>query len=242
MQTPLSTQITTLTLFRFSGAARQFWALSQMGLAPRRLSGIPGLRFHKLLGSGHLNGFSIWPNWAVYGLLGVWENEDVARAFLAEHSVMRDYRQRSEAQQTVFMKACMFHGQWDGGCPFEKGTEFDPAAPVAVLTRATIRWRRLVQFWSQVPPVSRDVESRPGLLFAVGVGERPLVQQATFSLWQSGKHMQEYAYRRPQHAAVIQKTRALGWYKEELFARFVPYRAEGAGFWDAGETNLGLIS
>jgi hypothetical protein len=29
---------------------------------------------------------------------------------------------------------------------------------------------------------------------------------------------------------VIQQTRELGWYKEELFARFVPYKMEGNGF------------
>lgn len=223
----MSTQITTFTRFHFSGAARQFWALRQMGLAPRRLRGTPGLTFFKLLGSGHLNGFGILPNWGMYGLLGVWENEAAAQAFFEEHPVLRDYRDRSEALQTIFMKASLFHGQWDGGCPFEKAAEFDPAAPVAVLTRASIRWRRLAQFWSQVPSVSRDVENRPGLLFAVGVGELPLVQQATFSLWQTGKQMLDYAYRRPQHAAVIQRTRELGWYKEELFARFVPYRVEG---------------
>lgn len=227
----LSPQITTFSLFRFAGFKQQCWALSQMGLAPFRLRQTPGLQFCKLLGSGRLNGFSIWPNWAVYGLLGVWEQESAAQRFFDGHPVWLDYCRHSEAQQTVFLRTSMFHGAWDGQTPFDPSADFDVTAPVAVLTRATIRWTRLVQFWSRVPAVSLDVENRPGLQFAIGVGERPLVQQATFSLWDSGKHMLDYAYRRPQHAEVIRHTRALGWYKEELFARFQPYRSIGSGFW-----------
>ena len=40
--------------------------------------------------------------------------------------------------------------------------------------------------------------------------------------------MKAYAYRNKHHREVIQKTRQLGWYKEEMFARFHPYKSEGS--------------
>ena len=125
----------------------------------------------------------------------------------------------------------MVHGSWDGSAPFKPGVEFDPNAALAVITRATIKKRFLWHFWKDVPAVSKDVENKPGLMFAVGIGELPLVQQATFSMWNSGRQMMEYVYRRDDHSAMIKKTRALGWYKEELFARFEPFRTEGSGIW-----------
>jgi hypothetical protein len=228
-------QVTTFTAFRFAGFANRFWAFSQMGLAPARLRNIAGLQFNKLVGSGAANGFSIRPNLGLYGMLQVWESEQYALDFLAKHPVYQDYKQHSTAAQTVFLRNTMAHGVWDGKSPFLAAQPFDPGAPVAVLTRATIRTRHMLRFWRDVPQVSRDVEDKPGLLFAVGIGELPLIQQATFSLWQSGREMLDFAYRRQEHSAVIQKTRALGWYKEELFARFVPYRSVGAGIWDLGK-------
>ncbi|MCB0555957.1 MAG: hypothetical protein KDD02_20595, partial [Phaeodactylibacter sp.] len=60
--------------------------------------------------------------------------------------------------------------------------------------------------------------------------------QATFSLWENSQFMKQYAYQSPQHQEVIRRTRQLGWYKEELFARFHPYFAEGN--WDGGGTPL----
>jgi len=229
--------LTTVSLFRFSGLADCFWALSRMGIAPLQMKGTPGLTFFKMLGSGDANGFSIRPNWRQYGLLCVWENEDFAKRFFQENTVFQDYKKRATVWQTAFLKPTMFHGSWDGANPFTSAAEFDPALPVAVLTRATIKKRYLWRFWRQVPRVSADVEDRPGLLFAVGVGELPLIQQATFSLWQSGKAMLDYAYRRNDHSAVIKKTRELGWYSEEMFVRFLPYHSEGAGFWDVNATS-----
>jgi hypothetical protein len=224
-------QVTTVSLFRFEGWKARFWALSQMGLAPRRLGKVEGLQFIKFLGSGAERGFSIWPNWGQYGILAIWDNEQAAEHFLANNPVFQDYCKQSAANQSIFLHNTMAHGAWDGANPFEVATPFDPNAPIAVLTRATIRWRFLWRFWRQVPQVSQAILSKPGLQFAVGVGELPLVQQATFSLWQSGKNMMDYAYKGPQHAEVIRQTRTLGWYKEELFARFVPYKmTEGTIF------------
>ena len=42
--------------------------------------------------------------------------------------------------------------------------------------------------------------------------------------------MLDYAYKNPKHREVVALTRKLNWYKEEMFARFVPYKFEG--IWD----------
>lgn len=226
--TPMQT--TTLTLFQFTSLADKLWAFAQMGLAPGRLQGAEGLRFARLLGSGAVNGFSIWPDFSRYALLSVWDDEAAADAFFAGHPVFQAYRRRAATLQTVYLRATAFHGQWDGQTPFVASAAFDPAKPAAVITRATLYPRHLWAFWRRVMPVSRNLDGRPGLRFAVGIGELPLVQLATFSLWDSGKSMLEYAYRGALHADVIRQTRENGWYREELFARFEPYRVEGSGF------------
>jgi hypothetical protein len=42
--------------------------------------------------------------------------------------------------------------------------------------------------------------------------------------------MMDYAYQNPKHREVVALTRKLNWYKEEMFARFVPYKYTGS--WD----------
>jgi hypothetical protein len=51
--------------------------------------------------------------------------------------------------------------------------------------------------------------------------------QATYSLWKTGDAMMDYAYKNDKHAAMVKKTRELGWYSEELFARFHPFEVRG---------------
>ncbi|MEY2998906.1 MAG: Spheroidene monooxygenase, partial [Bacteroidota bacterium] len=52
-----------------------------------------------------------------------------------------------------------------------------------------------------------------------GVGEYPLVEQATMSVWNSADELDAFAYRSRQHAPMVQKTRKHQWYSEEMFIR-----------------------
>jgi len=215
---------TSLTLMRFSGWARG-WMLSQMAFARPALRRVPGLRFWKLLGTG--DGFSLRPDFARYGLLAVWESPEHARAFFDGSPIMRRFRRRADETWTIRMVAIQARGSWSGVNPFE------PAAPccegpLAVLTRATIRWRRLAAFWSRVPATNRALDGAPGLVLSVGIGEAPIVRQATFSLWRSEAEMRAFAYRAPAHAEVVRRTRHEAWYAEDLFARFAPVSSEGS--------------
>src|SRR5947207_15608270 len=92
--------ITSLTVFTFPTGARA-WAFAQMGLARPLLVGAPGLRFYRLMGSGVGPAFSFRPNWSRYALLGVWEDEARARAFLDSSEFMGRYRAKAARSTTV---------------------------------------------------------------------------------------------------------------------------------------------
>ncbi|MCB0635352.1 MAG: hypothetical protein KDC54_01980, partial [Lewinella sp.] len=219
-------EIVTMSLLRYDSFSARWWAFVQMGWGPGRFRSVPGLRHVRMLGSGAGNGFSIWPNFGVYGWLGVWEDEAAARRFFAENDWWRSAGRCVSERYTVFLRTCQVHGQWNGVTPFTPTVPFEKSAMVAVITRATIRPRHIPFFWRQVPRVSASVKDRPGELLSVGVGEWPLFMQATFSLWTSAQAMMDYAYQSQFHRDIIRQTRERGWYKEELFARFAPFASE----------------
>lgn len=236
----LSTPLTTITLFGYRTAAGRLWALQQMGAARATLNKAGGLRFWKLLGSGEGGGFSLRPDWSRYGLLGVWESEATADAFLQDSPLMNQYRRRAHESWTVRLRAVQSHGNWAGVNPFlPVDLVSDQTKPIAVLTRATINWNRLPHFWRAVPAASRALRDAPGLLASIGIGEAPFVRQATFSLWRSSREMETFAYKTEAHKDVIRRTRQEKWYREELFARFAPVAAEGS--WGGVDPLAGLL-
>jgi hypothetical protein len=220
-------QIVTVTFFNFEGTRNKWWMFGEMGKRSLNLKNTEGVTFAKMFGTGGGNGFSIRPDFGSYGWLSVWNTEGVARDFFENNSNFKDFKARSSGYFTVFLRVAAAHGRWDGIEPFEVTDTFDIHSPVAVLTRATIKTSQLHRFWRFVPTVSRSMEGKEGLIFSKGIGELPIVQQATFSLWTSAKAMMDYAYKSPEHAEVVRKTREYGWYSEELFARFKVFDVEG---------------
>ena len=212
---------TTLTVFSLKPGHRR-WGLAQMGTSPPVLRRVPGLRFFKLLGSGASNGFGLWPNLDRYGLMAVWENATVAEAFFSQHPFWAGYERRSTETWTVQLAPLKSQGLWDGKNPFDYVPEIMPGddAPVAVLTRASIRWQKTPRFWQFVEPTSAALAQAVGVRAAIGLGELPVVRQATFSVWESAEAMRQFAYRDARHREVIQLTHRERWYAEELFARF----------------------
>jgi hypothetical protein len=223
-------QITTSTFFKVDTFSNKFWAFTQMQLGHSALKKTSGLTFYKLLGSGAKQGFSAIPNFGTYVLFCVWESEVAAEAFFKENSFFKAYKKRSFEHFTAFLYSAEAHGFWDGTQPFIKNAELALDKPVIVLTRARIRLRKLWSFWRRVGPVSKSLENYGGLVMSIGIGEWPLIQQATMSIWRTQAEMLDYAYKNPKHREVVALTRKLNWYKEEMFARFVPYKYEG--MWD----------
>lgn len=210
-----------------------------MGLAGGELSRTVGLQFWKLLGTGDGGGFSLKPHWGRYGLMQVWDSPEAADEFLANSSLMQKYRRRAAEIWTVKLLPVKAHGKWSGANPFEPLAAPKPNAPTAVLTRAKIRFSKLHRFWRYVPATSREIEQAEGLIASIGVGEAPFIRQATFSLWQNEKAMQNFAYKSAVHREVIKLTRQENWYSEDLFARFTPIASEGS--WNGRDPLAGLI-
>ena len=220
-------QITTCTFFKLDTFTNKFWAFIQMQLGHAHFTNIEGLVFYKLLGSGAENGFSSKPNFGTYALLCVWTSETLAINFFDKNSFFNNYKSRSSESFTVFAHAAEAHGNWDGKQPFASNATLALDKPVMVLTRASIRLSKLISFWRRVGQVSKSLENYNELALSIGVGEWPLIQQATLSIWKTQSEMMDYAYKNQKHKEVIRLTRKLNWYKEELFARFIPYKFLG---------------
>ena len=223
-------QVTTLSFFRFRGLWTRIWAFSYMQFGRRPLRELDGIGFHKLMGTGAGEGFDLNPNFSVYAILATWPSIEVARARIEHGPIYQLYRRRAAESWTVYVTPTRARGTWDGRTPFE------PAEPpadtgrgnwVGVLTRASIARRSLFAFWRSVPPVSEVVKGRPGLHFKLGMGELPIVQLMTFSLWRDLPEVKRFAYDPGPHREAMKLARAHRWFKEELFARFQVLETSG---------------
>ena len=223
-----SDQITTITLFRYNNFRQKLWAFGMMQFAHRHLAKVKGQQFYKLMGSGKGLGFNPLPDWSVYCLLQVWDRHDHAVKFFKTSELANEYRSHAIEVCTIYMRTIQSQGFWSGIEPFGEGCSVTPAkSHIAVITRATIKFSKFYAFWHYVPTSQKPLKNAEGLIYTKGIGEVPVKQMATFSIWRDMECLRKFAYQSDEHQKAIQMTRRLGWYSEELFARFQPYAIAG---------------
>ena len=203
-------------------------ALAGMALDRLPLALQPGLRFWRLLGVGRGASFSRSADLHRWGMFAVWGSQEAVERF-RDGSLHAGWAARADEVWTVALAPYRWHGRWGGRDPLAGIVPAPaPAGPVAVLTRATVRPGKLAAFWSAVPGSAAGLPGDAGLLRSVGVGESPVLHQATFSLWRDADAMRDYAYRHPEHLEAVRRSRDERWYAEELFARFSPVGSWGS--------------
>jgi hypothetical protein len=215
--------VTTLTLFTFK--RNKFWAFKQIGIAAGKLKSVEGLQFFKFLGTGGGSGFSLTPDFSTYAFLGVWNDRSQYNDCMNEHPVFLQYKKKASSQRELVLSPVNSHGKWSGKNPFKtpenpKSSFEDSNLKAVVITRATLRWNRLLSFWKAVPAASRAINNAQGVSYFKGIGELPFIQQATVSIWESFDAVNTFAYKGKEHATIVKETKQKKWYKEDLFSRF----------------------
>lgn len=211
-------------------------ALLHMATDRRRLRRTAPL-FWKLMGTGDGRTFDARDadprRWAV---LTVWRTPGDAEAFGQRGGVIPGWHGIADEHWWALLRPLRATGRWSGAQPFVPGDGGHVTGgraadgPVAVVTRARLRWRCAGRFWRSVPAVNADLDRAEGLLLRLGIGEAPVGLQGTFSLWSSLADMQAFAHRGAPHRQVVQRSSAERWYAEELFARFAVDASGGTVF------------
>jgi hypothetical protein len=189
--------------------------LARMAIDRRRIRRHPGVRFAKLLGTGTGTGFGPGDvdttRWAA---LLVQDRET------PEPPAIAGWTRRSTSHARIELAPMASRGTWSGQEPFTAASTARTSGMVLALTRARLKPARTATFWRAIPPVAAALHDAPGLLARFGVGEAPIGWQGTVTVWRNAADLVAFAYRRPEHRAAIARTTQVGWYSEELFARF----------------------
>lgn len=196
------------------------WGFMRLVLGKWPLRGTPGLSFTRVLGSGRDGGFVLRPGLDHHGLFLLFDDESAADRFIQASKVLESYRAHARECCVLKLRATSCRGSWAGRSV--RPTRSAPqGGPVAALTRGSVRLSRLWPFWRHSPATQASVALAPGCELAMGLGEAPLLRQATFSLWRDQAAMDAYARSGP-HLQAIRASATGGHLSESMFVRFVP--------------------
>lgn len=223
----------TLSIIRYPKSTAVFGFFSML-LFRLPLSLNKGISFYRLMGSSKNGIFQMKPDFLQWGIFTVYSEDrkssaDGFTAMDAEHGFTRHYGRFINRWfrffkcdiWTVVLEPVSGHGSWDGHVVFpgKSSSDIHPA-PVAILTRATIRLNKLGAFWKATAHLGNEVMNAHGLMVAFGLGEMPYLRQVTFSAWNNMENMESFAYHNSIHKEAMQSARLKGWFKEDMFYRF----------------------
>jgi spheroidene monooxygenase len=216
-------QVAVISFFKYEGRNR-IWGMRQMYDGRFRMKQMKGLQFFKLFGTGGGFGFSMKPDFSTFGLLSVWKSHKDADDFFSSQ-YFEEIKQKFVSHYSIYLLPLSSKGSWSSFSQWEIQQAPNEHYPIAAITYASIKASFLPRFWKMVPHVFTQ-HHYPGLLFSKGFGEYPLIQMATFSIWENAESMNNFAYN-TFHGEAIRVTRKHNGFKEEMFARFLPVKTIG---------------
>lgn len=202
------------------------WGVMRLVLGAWPLRRTAGLRFSRVLGSGRDGGFVLRPGLDHHGLFLLFDSAAAADRFVRDSPVLAGYRAHARELCVLTLRACSSRGSWAGNSIAVTASP-PTGGPVAALTRGSVRLSRLWPFWRHSPATQASVVQAPGCEIAMGLGEAPLLRQATFSLWRDQAAMDAYA-RSGAHLQAIRASAQGGHLSESMFVRFVPVAIAGS--------------
>jgi hypothetical protein len=177
-----------------------------------------GLKFIKLLGTGSKDGFSIIPDFSSYVIITSWKNDDFRKKFIDENELFNEITKKSSKRIEIKIDPYNYIGSWNGIIPFKNKSSYKEGK-IFVLTRARVKLNKLINFFISTSSAAKSINSKEGAEYYKGIGELPIIEQATISIWESEQIMKDYAYSDKRHLKIINKARKNKWYSEELFVR-----------------------
>ena len=177
-----------------------------------------GLKFIKLFGTGSNEGFSLIPDFSSYVIISSWKNDHYRKKFIDENNIINEIISRSSKRVEIKIDPYNFTGSWKGISPFKNVSSYN-GGKIIVLTRARVKLNKLINFLVNTSLAAKSIKSQDGAEFYKGIGELPIIEQATISIWMSEQSMRDYAYSDKNHLKIINKARKGKWYSEELFVR-----------------------
>ena len=210
----------TYYIDQFYFKKNKFWMFKLMGAYTfnKSLINFDGLKFIKLLGTGSKDGFSVIPDFSSYVMITSWENDDFRKKFIDENKLFQEIINKSSKRIEIKIDPYNYIGSWNGINPFKNKSSYKEGK-IIVLTRARVRLNKLINFFISTSSAAKSINSRKGAEYYKGVGELPIIEQSTISIWKSEQSMKDYAYSDKSHLKIIHKARKNQWYSEELFVR-----------------------
>jgi len=176
-----------------------------------------GQRFIKLLGTGSNNGFSFIPDFSNYVMISSWKNDQFREKFIQKNKLMKSILKRCNERIELKIDPYDYKGSWNNINPFENQSNYKKGK-ILIITRARVKLKKSLEFLFSTFKASNSIKNSNAMYYK-GVGELPIIEQSTISIWEDEETMKTFAYRNSEHLKIISKAKKKKWYSEELFVR-----------------------